>query len=163
MAGFGLRQSLLNHLSRGRKKTSSPNLFFVSLEGYFRDSDFTDANSRQGGEAVLAVWHQQEGEKGVLERGDLPSSTAMLQVEPLSACGAAAQGPPPALQLEAAAGGEILLHRQPWRTQALLPLHFPFYGHSFLRSWLLQSWNVFPPEKWVCFVFGPPLHLHTPL
>lgn len=50
--------------------------------------------------------------KGVLERRGLPSS-AVPQVEPVSACGAMAHGPPPALQLEAAAGGDILLHRQP--------------------------------------------------
>lgn len=46
-----------------------------------------------------------------MEKGK--KSSAKLQVEQcLTACGAVAHSPPPALQLQAAAGGEILLHRQ---------------------------------------------------
>lgn len=67
MEGFGLRQSLLNHLSRGRKQTLSPNLFLVSLERYFLGLGFYQCKLKAGGRSSLAwdaEWHQQEGGKG---------------------------------------------------------------------------------------------------
>lgn len=106
-------------------------LFPASLEGYFWASGFTGGNLRGAGGRNLAlgscVTPAGRSKKGCWKEETCQVQLRCPQVELPSAAGAAAPGPPPDVQLEAAAGGETLLHRHsPATHRHLLSLDFSF-------------------------------------